>query len=64
MTDILDQLNAYEGDNIWRDVIDPLGDAIAVTFANRTCTEDCYRLVGEDGTTYVYDLDRQKWVVR
>jgi hypothetical protein len=57
--EIVTELNAYRGDNLWRDVIDSLPEyAASITDDNGT-RDDQFRLI--DGSVIVYHPDRKAW---
>ena len=63
LAQFVEQLNAYDGDNIWEDVIHPFGfDHDATALADPSGMSDLVILL--DGTWIVYDEPTGTWRVR
>lgn len=58
-TNILDQLNSYDGDNIWQDIIYPL-DSYSDELTEQIDNGQNDRFVA-DGTSFVFDAQTDRW---
>lgn len=61
MTDNLQALNSYTGDNIWQDVIYAMEDQDATDLIDRGTND---QFMGGDGYHYYYDYNLKEWVRR